>query len=73
MSSLWWLRAAQWRRGKGERRRERGDGSGRDGIGLQGGRGADMARGWGAGGGAAGGRGGVLKERKKGEEGLIKG
>lgn len=43
MSSLWWLCTAQWRRGKGEQRRERGDGSGRDSIGLLGGRGADMA------------------------------
>lgn len=42
-------------------------------LGSRGGRGADMARGWG---GREVGRreeGGVLKERKKGEEGLIKG
>lgn len=73
MSSLWWLRAAQWRRGKGERRRERGDGSGRDGIGLAGRE--RCGHGKGVGGREEGRReeGGVLKERKKGEEGLIKG
>lgn len=37
MSSLWWLCTAQWRRGKGEQRGERGEGSGRDSTGLQGG------------------------------------
>lgn len=73
MSSLWWLSSAQWRGGKGERRRERGDGvrerwhrAAREGGKEGAERGADTTEGEGGG--------CVLKrERKKGEEGLIKG
>lgn len=55
MSSLWWLCTTQWRRGKGEQSRERGGGSGRDSTGVQGRKGADMAK--------AKGEGSVLRKR----------
>lgn len=63
MSSLWWLRAAQWRRRKGERRGERGEGSGRDRTGLQGREGSGRGKGEGR----------VREFGEKGEERLIKG